>query len=101
MNRSGNALLCLVMAAALCLLAVLASDYLRDTRELRALEVRLEESRSAWEATAAAKEELEDELAQVNSDLREASLTIEESATRAASLRQDIEELEQQISELK
>ena len=84
MTKSTRAALCLVMAAAIGLLAWLGSQYLRDRKTLRSLETQLSESRAAWEATAAAKEELQAELTQVNNDLREANLTIQESASRAA-----------------
>ena len=100
MTKSTRAALCLVMAAAIGLLAWLGSQYFRDRKTLRSLETQLSESRAAWEATAAAKEELQAELTQVNNDLREANLTIQESASRAAELRQDIAELEEDIAEL-
>ncbi len=101
MSRSMRVFLCLAMAAAVCLLAALASDYVLDTRELRSLEKQLAESRTAWETTAAAKENLQGELSQVNGDIREATLTIGESATRAASLKKEIEQLEREIAALK
>ena len=101
MTKSTRAALCLVMAAAIGLLACLGSQYFRDRKTLPVTETQLTESRATWEATAAAKEELQAELTQVNNDLREANLTIQESATRAEELRQDIAELEEDIAEMK
>ena len=101
MTKSTRAALCLVMAAAIGLLAFLGTQYFRDRKTLRSLETQLTESRAAWEATAAAKEEMQAELTQVNNGLREANLTIQESVTRAVELRRDIAELEEDIAEMK
>lgn len=101
MNRMTKGILCAVMAAAIMLAAVLTADLLRDRRAVREMSCELAESRDRWEATAARKEELQEELQGVTDALKEAKLTLSESETRAEELRQDIKELEQEIAELK
>ncbi len=93
-------LLCLAAVAALALSVVLALHFAGLNRQIRQQEVLLDESRAAWEKTAAEKEALQDERKQLNSDLREAQLTLSESRERAQELQEENDTLRQEIASL-
>ena len=101
MRKGEKIWLCLVMAAALCVLGVLGAGMLRDRSRMRELEGQLAVSRAAWENTAERKETLQAELKTVTEALKEAKLTLEESTARAEELRQEIARLEQEIARLR
>lgn len=98
MRRNGWLLL-LTAALAVILTTVLYAGLLRDAQTLRELNARLEESRASWESTAEAKEKLQAELKTAEEALKEAKLTISESATRAETLKADIAELRAELGE--
>ncbi len=105
MNRRMSGLLrgmiCLAMAAALVLMAVLGIGYLRDRKTLKEKQQALESSRAAWERIAEDKVELQGRLKEATNQLKEAKLTLEESTARAAELRTEIDTLKAEIEALK
>lgn len=100
MSRGMKAALAAVLIAAAALMGFLGAGILRERAEIREMSRELEESRDAWEETAARKEELQAQLKSAREELREAQLTIEESETRAEELRADIAQLEEEIAGL-
>ncbi len=94
------AMICALLAA-LITMGITGYRYFEDTRLLKAKQLELSESRAAWKKIAEEKEALQDELADVSSDLREAQLTLEESTTRAEELEEDIRKLNEEIENLK
>ena len=96
MKKGWKLLLPAVLLAAV-LTAALYADLLRDRGTLRVLTDQLEESRTAWETTAAEKEKLQEELKTVQEDLKEAKLTLRESTERAEKLREEIDQLQTEL----
>ena len=94
------AMICALIAA-LITMGTAGYRYFEDTGLLKSKQQELSESRAAWKKTAEEKEALQDELADVNSDLREAQLTLEESTVRAEELEKEIQELTAEIENLK
>ena len=101
MNKQFKIWLCIVMAVAFALMAFSAADYLSLGSLLRDCEIRLSESRAAWEQIAADKVEIQKDLKAKKEDLKEAELTLSESAVRAEELKAEIELLKQEIEALK
>lgn len=101
MNKHLKIWLCIVMASAIALIAFCAVDYLSLGSRLRDCEKRLAESRAAWEQIAADKVEIQKELKAKKENLKEAELTLSESAERAEELKTEIELLKQEIETLK
>ena len=101
MSKSVKLAVCVVMAAALALMAVLAFQYLDMKKELNALERQLNESRDNWEKIAADKEELQVGLKAKQKEINKTQLQLEEAEERALELKQDILLLQQEIEALK
>ena len=101
MNKRLNILLCFVMVAALVLVCVCTVHFFSLSRQFRLDEQTLSDSRSAWEKTAAEKEELQKQLKSLKDKLKEAELSLSESTDRAEELRQDISALQLEIDVLK
>lgn len=101
MNKRLNILLCFVMVAALVLVCVRTVHFFSLSRQFRLDEQTLSDSRSAWEKTAAEKEELQKQLKALKDKLKEAELSLSESTDRAEELRQDISALQLEIDVLK
>ena len=100
MRKELRFLCILVLLAALCVSGSVVASWVRQSALLREQTRRLEQSRSAWEQTAAEKEALQEQLQDVNNAVREASLTLEESTARAADLREDLAELQTEVEQL-
>ena len=101
MNKHLKIWLCIVMAAAVALMSLCTVEYLSLGSQLRDSENLLAESRAAWERIAADKVEIQKELKAKKENLKEAELTLSESAERAEELRTEIELLKQEIETLK
>ena len=83
-------LLCVVLAAALVVSVMFLKqrDALND--QVDTLTAELDASRTSWQTTAAAKELLQAELDAANDAIKEANLTIEESASTSAKMNEQI-----------
>ena len=101
MNKSLKAFCCIAMLAALVLVSVLFLNYRDLGSRLRETESLLSASRETWENTAAEKEKLQEDRKALESDLKEANLSLSEARERAVTLKQDIETLNGEIAELK
>jgi septal ring factor EnvC (AmiA/AmiB activator) len=87
-NKKGmTALLCLVAVTALALCVGLWQKQQARETALRETEASLAESQNSWQTTSAEKEKLQAEQGQVENDLREASLALQESMDKSASIR--------------
>ena len=101
MKSSLKIILMVVMAAAIAVIGLSWTSLFSDQRLLREKQAELEKSRETWEAIAAEKEGLQDELKEVENALKEAKLTLEEKTARAETLQAEIETLKQEIEALK
>lgn len=86
-------LLCIVMAAAIVVSAVLLGQRTDLANQVSALTAELDASIATWQAKSADKESLQATLTATEDAIREAELTIEESEAASAKLTVQIDEL--------
>ena len=101
MSKQLRWILCIVMAAAVTLIAVCSASFLDLGRQLHDCEDQLAASRESWENTAAEKEVLQADLKTLRETLKEASLSLSEATERAEELKADISSLQKEIDGLK
>ena len=89
--------LLIVMLTALLLMILFTTDYLNCRNELNLTRAQWNDSRTSWEKTAAAKEELQEKLKLIQNDVKEATLSLSESNERAEELRLEIETLKKLV----
>lgn len=92
-------ILCIVLAVAVILAAVLFTQRANLADQVDALTSELSASRTAWETTAAEKESLQAQLTSVQNDLREAQTSLEESSAKIAELEPQIASLQGDVSQ--
>lgn len=100
-NNLWKACLILTALTAMLSMAFLLQDHLQMRRQLSETSRLLSESRNNWETTAAEKETLQDNLKKLESDLREAELSLTEYQEKGGTLTEEIELLENEIVQLK
>ncbi len=92
------AILVLVIAVAVTVAILVRNQHL--SQDLSQLQTSLSESQNKWKETAAKKEALQTELADVENNIREAQLTYDESTVKIADLTGQIETLTAQNASL-
>ena len=101
MNKQIRIILCIVLVMSVTLMIV-CGLYLMDLRkQLRDTEIRLSESRTAWESIDSEKRALQDDLKLVRNDLKEANQSLSEWSEKSVSMQAEIEELRTQVEALK
>ena len=101
MNKTVKIILSIVLIMSVILMAVCSLNLFRLRSQLKAVELRLEESRSTWEAIDADKRALQDDLKLVNNSLKEAKQSLSEWSEQSVSMQQEVEELRTQVESLK
>ena len=101
MNKSTRLLLYIIMLAAMALICVCFLHYISLNRQYLDFDRQLSESRETWESIAAEKEALQVSLAEKKNELKEAELSYRESTERAEELKAEIEQLTEEIDNLK
>ena len=101
MNKQLKIWACIVMIAAVLMMAVCSVTYFNLGSELKQYQQQLDESRAIWEKIAAEKEELQNELKDKQRDLNKAQLDLEEANGDIEQVKADIEQLTAEIEALK
>lgn len=92
-------ILCIVLAVAVILAAVLFTQRANLAEQVDVLTSELSASRTAWETTAAEKESLQTQLTSLQNDLREAQTSLDESSAKIAELEPQIASLQGDVSQ--
>lgn len=100
MNRMMRFFLCAAALTALISMFFLGMRYLGAGKKLRETNDALEQSRGVWQSVAEEKEALQDQVAQLQSDLKEATLSLDESREKIITLTEDVEQLNKEIADL-
>ncbi len=100
MNKTLKILLSAAMILAVAVSAVMYSSYREARMELAGLKSYLSESTGVWNGINEKKLAVLGDLNRTKSDLRDASLIIEEAAERTEELEKEIETLEKEIEAL-
>lgn len=103
MNRSRSLPIYLLIAAiaALALIIGLFTDLAVQRQTLTDTQQALDTSMATWQQIAEEKEGLQEELKLLKNDLREADLTLEETATQEEKLTAEIDQLTRDIEALR
>lgn len=103
MNRSCSLPIFLLIAAiaALALIIGLFTDLAVQRQTLTDTQQALDTSMATWQQIAEEKEGLQEELKLLKNDLREADLTLEETATQEEKLTAEIDQLTRDIEALR
>ncbi len=103
MNRSRSLPIFLLIAAivALALIIGLFTDLAVQRQTLTDTQQALDTSMATWQQIAEEKEGLQEELKLLKNDLREADLTLEETATQEEKLTAEIDQLTRDIEALR
>ncbi len=101
MNKTLKITLWVVMVAAVVLMLFCGLHYTSLSRQFRETDAQHTASMEKWQAIAAEKETLEEELDTKNTELNRAKLDLEEYTSRAEELRKDIDTLQAEIEDLK
>lgn len=92
-------ILCIVLAVAVILAAVLFTQRANLADQVDVLTSELSASRTTWETTAAEKESLQTQLTSLQNDLREAQTSLDESSAKIAELEPQIASLQGDVSQ--
>lgn len=103
MNRSRSLPIFLLIAAiaALALIIGLFTDLAVQRQTLTDTQQALDTSMATWQQIAEEKEGLQEELKLLKNDLREADLTLEETATQEEKLTAEVDQLTRDIEALR